>query len=415
MSELAILGGSKVVRLKMPAWPVVENAEKDAVAELMNSGRWWMGEKVEAFERRYAEYHDAAFGIACCNGTVAIEMALAGCGIGAGDEVIVPPYSFIATASAVVTANAVPVFADIEPDTLNLDTNAVEAAITDRTRAILPVHFGGLPCDLDRILEVARKHNLHVVEDAAHSWGTQWRGKGAGSWSDGGTFSFQMSKNMTSGEGGIFITSKQAVADRAWSYHHIGRVRDGQWYEHPLLGTNYRMTEFQAAILLCQLDRLESDVALRERNAEALNRRLAALPGFRLPRREPRVTRRAWHMYDVFFAPEHWEGASRAQFLAALQAEGVPCSGGYGEPLYRQGVFQRIAAGKAGCPFRCPFRNAPPPDYSRIRLPNAERAVQTSIWLPHAALLGTDDFIAQVSDAFEKLWTCRQELIRVKS
>lgn len=414
MSQLAVFGGAKAVSRKCPAWPVVEETEKKAVAELMENGKWWMGEKVAEFERRYAAHHDAAFGVACCNGTVAIEMALVACGIGAGDEVIVPPYTFIASATAVLTANAVPVFADVEPDSFNLDPDAVEAVITERTRAILPVHFGGRPCDLDRILDLARRYGLRVIEDAAHSWGTQWKGKGAGSWSDGGTFSFQMSKNMTSGEGGILITNSEEVADKAWSYHHIGRVKGGQWYEHPLLGTNYRMTELQAAILLCQLDRLDRDVARREENAALLTRRIKDLPGFRCLNRDPRVTRRSWHMFDFFFVPEAWEGASRAQVLAALQAEGVPCSPGYGRPLYQHDFFRHIAAGKAGCPFTCPYRHAAPPAYDQLQLPNAEQVTQRCVWLPQNLLLGTEDLIGQVADALEKVWSARSELRRIE-
>lgn len=415
MGKLAIFGGKKAVTNKLPSWPIVEEAEKNAIAELMDNGKWWMGEKVEEFEQRYAAFHDAKYGIACCNGTVAIEMALVACDIGAGDEVIVPPFSFIATASAVLTANAVPIFVDTEPGSFNIDANAIEAAITERTRAILPVHIAGLPCDMDAILKIAQKYNLRVIEDAAHSWGTQWKGKGVGSLSDGGTFSFQVSKNLASGEGGILITNNQEVADKAWTYHHIGRAKGGEWYDHPFLGTNYRLTELQAAILLCQLDRLERDTAKREQNAEILTRRLQSIPGVKTSRRDPRVTRRSWHMYELLFVPEEWEGATRAQFLAALEAEGVPCSAGYSKPLYQNDVFRKISAEKMGCPFTCPYRKAPPPDYNLLSLPNVERLSSQCFWLWHALLLGETALIEQTADAFEKVWSERKYLNNVKT
>ncbi|MDD3927830.1 MAG: aminotransferase class I/II-fold pyridoxal phosphate-dependent enzyme [bacterium] len=201
MSKLALLGGIPARKEPFAAWPVIEAKDRDRLLEVFDSGKWWYGEKVKEFEEKYAAFQDAGYGVTCCNGTVALEVVLLACGIGAGDEVIVPPYTFMATASAVLKANAVPVFADIELDTCNLDLEDVARKITDKTKAIVPVHIGGLPVDMDAFLKLAKQHKLVLIEDACHSWGSKWQGKGTGAIGDCGVFSFQMSKNITSGEG----------------------------------------------------------------------------------------------------------------------------------------------------------------------------------------------------------------------
>jgi dTDP-4-amino-4,6-dideoxygalactose transaminase len=410
MSKLAIFGGPAAVTIPAPDWPIVEESEIKAVNEVLSSGKWRMSGKVNEFQELFAKFQDTAFGVACSNGTVALEMAFKAFDIGAGDEVIVPPYTFIATATAVLRANAVPIFADLEPDSLNMDADSLEALITERTRAIVPVHFGGLPCDIDKINAIARKHNILVIDDAAHAWGTKWNGQGVGSHTDGATFSFQMTKNITAGEGGIFITNNEEAANMAWSYHHGGRSKDGGWHEHPVLGTNYRMTELQAAILTCQMERLDQHTTRRETAAAVLTQRLESLPGIKTIPRDKRVTRRAWHMYDLFFVPENWEGVSRNRFVDALNAEGVPCSGGYQLPIYRNGFFKEVPEGRKGCPFTCPYRDGPAPVYHELYLPNVERAIKRAVWLHHPLLLGGEKLANQIADAFEKIWENRKEL-----
>jgi len=408
--KLALSGGDRAFQGTLPQWPRVQAAEKQAVVELMENGQWWMGEKVAALEQRFAALQGAEFAVACTNGTVALEMALFACGIGAGDEVIVPSYTFVASAAAVCIARAVPVFIDIQADSLNLDHEMIESLITPRTKAIMPVHFCGHGCDMVRIQEIAKRHGLRIIEDAAHCWGATWQDKGLGSFGDAGTFSFQRSKNMTSGEGGLMLTSDPEVAERAWSYHHGGRSHSGLWYDHPLLGTNCRMIEIQAAILLAQLERLESDNLRRCAAANLLDRRLDAIPGYRLSQRDPRCTKRSWHLYDSFFVPEAWGGIDRDRVVEALKAEGVPATVGYIHPLYRNSFLHNYPSGAAGCPFTCPYREESPPNYAELFHPNAERACQTAIWLPQYLLLAAESDIAQVADAFEKVWENRAEL-----
>ena len=259
MSKLAINGGTPVRTEPFPKWPVWDQNEIDGLANVIKSGKWGSlhGNLVSEFEGKYAKMHDAKYGICVGSGTVGLRIALMAAGIGGeGEEVIVPAYTFIATASAVIEANATPVFVDIDSDTYNIDPEKIEAAITPKTRAIMPVHFGGRPADMDRILEIAQKHNLVVIEDAAQAWGSSWKGTGVGAIGLAGAFSFQSSKNITCAEGGIILSNDDEFAKFARSHANCGRSEDGQWYEHCYWGSNVRLTEFQGAVLMAQLGTL---------------------------------------------------------------------------------------------------------------------------------------------------------------
>ena len=251
MEKLAIAGGRPVTESKPAPWPVIGDSEKENLLQVLESGKWWYGEKVRRFESEYASFQNAKYGVSCMNGSMALEMGLLACGISEGDEVIIPPYTFLATATAVIRVNAVPVFADISLSTCNLDPADVERKITPRTRAIMPVHFAGLPADMDALKAVAAKHSLAIIEDACHSWGSQWKGKGTGAIGDCGVFSFQMSKNITAGEGGILLTDNEEIAEIARSYSNCGRLPNRHNYQHFLPGGNMRMTEMQAAMHIC--------------------------------------------------------------------------------------------------------------------------------------------------------------------
>jgi len=400
-AKLAVQGGAPAHPGPWPSWPVHDEREREALLAVLESGKWWYGERVREFEEKFAAFQNARFGISCTNGTAALELALIGAGIGAGMEVVVPPYTFVATATAVLKANAVPVFGDIDLETLNLDPEAAEAAITPRTAAIFPVHFAGLPADMDRILEIARKYELRVIEDSAHGWGSQWRGKGCGALGDLGGFSFQASKNITAGEGGIVLTDDEGLADTVRSLSNVGRGKDKPWYEHYLTGGNYRMTEFQAALLLAQLTRLEEQTERRARNAALLNEGLTGIEGLHPLREDPRATRRAYHLYGMRLVAEEF-GAPREKFIEAMRAEGVPAGAGYPHPLYRNPLFQRKGTGPTYCPVSCPYYEGEV-DYSQVVCPNAERACQEVVWLPQWALLGTEDDMHQIVEAAEKV------------
>jgi len=392
-SQLAIDGGEPVRRKPWPRWPEWDETDAQSMADVVRGGEWFApsGTQVKAFEEAFARFHGAPYATACTNGTHAIEIALRAAGVRAGDEVIVPPYTFIATASACVQVNAVPVFADIDPDTYNLDPRAAEAAITERTTAIIAVHVAGCPADLDAFPELAKRRGLRLIEDSAQAHAAAWRGRRVGSFGDAGTFSFQASKNLNAGEGGIVLTNDAALYERAWSLINVGRVRDGGRYEHAFLSGNFRMTEWQGALLLSQMRRLEEQTRRRNENALYLAGQLAEIPGIRPLKRDERITCHAYHLFAFRYDAGQFGGKPRQQFLSALRAEGIPCSPGY-TPLYRENAFR---------PDRATHPFAGERDYASVRCPVAERAsTEEAVWLAQTLLLGEradmDDIVAAI-------------------
>lgn len=396
-AALAIHGGTPVRDTTVrpwPAWPVWDSREEEALLRVLHSGKWGShtGTEVHAFEEEFARFQDARYGICNVNGTASLEIALRAAGIAAGDEVIMPPYTFIATATSVLMVNAVPIFADIEPDTYNLDPKAAEAAITPRTRAIIVVHVGGCPVDLDAFTELARKHNLTLIEDSAHAHAASWRGRKVGAIGDLGTFSFQSSKNINAGEGGIIVTDNKQLQERCWSIVNVGRVPDGAWYEHHVLGSNYRLTEFQGALLRAQLTRLPEQAERRTENARFLNAELEKIPGVRPMRLDERVTGHGYHLFLFRYNAADFGGMSREEFLRALSAEGIPCSPGY-VPLYRTDLF-RTQGTVAGAEV----------DYTKVACPVAERAcAEEAVWFTQNMLLGTREDMQEIIDAIAKI------------
>ena len=407
-SPLALHGGAPAARRDWPAWPVWDDAERRGLLEVLESGKWWFGERVRAFERAFADVHHVRHGISCTNGTAAIEIGLRALGVSRGDEVIVPPYTFIATASAVITVGGVPVFADIEPETLCLDPADVARKVTPKTRAVIPVHVAGRFADVDGLARVAAERNVAVLEDAAHAWGSLLDGKGPGTVGRAATFSFQISKNITSGEGGIILTNDDGLAELCRSATNCGRRSGGAWYDHDYLGSNLRMTEFQAAVLLAQLERLEGQMARRERAAAILDRRLAQLPGIRLIRPEPRMTRRSYHMY-IFRVDEAVLGVSRDRFVEALCAEGVPATRGWYHPLYANGVFRKASSAQAAHPITSPL-SGKGLDYSQVRCPVAEQVCRDAVWVPQNVLLADEAAVGAMADAIEKVVAHAREI-----
>lgn len=377
MPKLAVNGGPRVREKPWPAWPIYDEREIDALAEVVRSRQWGRlheGSRTEAFERAFAEYQDAKFGIAVSSGTAALTVALKAAGIDMGDEIIVPAYTFVASATSVLQNNGIPVFVDVQLDTRNIDPDAVEAAITPRTRGIMPVHFGGRAADMDRILGIARRHGLFVVEDAAHGWGATWKDRKLGAIGDAGGVSFQESKHITAGEGGIVLTNNEELAARAFSFHHIGRIPGRPFYEHHFVGWNFRMTEFQAAVLMVQLARLEEQTQRRDENGKLLDARLAEIDGIAPLHREAYMTRISHHGYGFRYDAEAFGGVPRERFLQALNAEGVPAGGAYSYPLYRNPLFTEGNLGRITQYLQFP-------EYASVRCPNAERLCRVSV--PH--------------------------------
>ncbi len=394
---LAIDGGRPLRREPFPAWPVHDEREVQAIREIVESGNWggFPSPNVRAaqFAQAFASYHTARYGICTTSGTTALEVALKAAGVQPGDEVIVPALTFVATAAAALCIGAVPVFVDIDPDTWCIDPDEVEKAVTERTRAIVPVHLGSRMADMDRVVELARRHDLRVIEDCAHMHGGFWRERGAGSIGDLGCFSFQTTKLMTAGEGGLILTSDEELEERCQSYINCGRVRpeDKHASARGVLGWNYRLTEFQAAVLLVQLERLPEQVRLRAENSRFLTDRLNRIEGVATLKEDERVTTPSGYGFYFQYCSEACGSVPRDRFVAALNAEGVPASGALYEPVYRSPEFG--------------WRDAPVPvDYSEVSCPVAERvAYQESVWLPHQLFLGTKQDADDIADAVEKV------------
>ena len=402
MSELALKGGKPVRTKPFPEWPMYDECEERALLDVLRSRKWWYGERVKEFEEKFASYQDARFGITTTSGTTALQIALIAAGVGAGDEVIVPPYTFVATATAVLAVNAIPVFADVDRDTLNLDPEAVREAITEKTKAIIPVHFAGYPADMDELKGIAQEHGLVIIEDACHAWGTDYKGRKVGAIGSMGAFSFQASKNITSSEGGIILTDDEELADLCRSYSNCGRGKDRPWYEHYILGGNYRMTEFQAAILLCQLGRLDDQVTRRMESAKVLDEGLREVEGIELLQQEPKGKRRSYHLYCFRYVQEDFGGVPREKFIEALVAEGIPASPGYPFPLYRNPLFERRGEGPRYCPLSCPYYGKEV-DYTKVHCPNTEQVCREVVWLTQTVLLGSKEDMEDIIRAVRKL------------
>lgn len=404
--KLALLGGTPVRKRPFTSWPIFGKPEEARLLKTLRSGKWGRlhGPEVAEFERRFAKMHGCKHALGVVNGTVSLRIGLMAAGIQADDEVIVPPYTFLSTASAVVESNAIPVFADVELDTFNLDAKAVEAAITPRTRAIIPVHFAGQPADMDALMAIARKHKLVVIEDAAHAHGAIYKKRPAGSIGHLGSFSFQSSKNLTSGEGGAITTNDDKLAEACRSIHSCGRIPGGLWYEHHVMSGNYRLGEFQGAILNCQLSRLEAQTKKRDANGQYLATKLAKFPGLYPQRRIKGCDRHSYHLFMMRVVAEEF-GVSRVKVIKALQAESIPCSGGYVVSLPQQPLFSN----KAFAPYLP--KSAARLDYQHAHLPNSDLLCrEQTIWFEQSIFLGPRSDMDDIARAFEKIYESRHAL-----
>ena len=393
-SRLAIDGGNPIRTTPFPAWPVFDQLEETAILEVLHSGQWGVlaGTKVKQFEADFAAFQQASHGSCVVNGTAGLEVAIRAMGIGPGDEVLTTPYTFIATTNAILLAGAIPVFVDIDPNTFLMDVNQIEASIGPRTRAIMPVHLAGCPIDLDTVIDIARRHQLAVIEDACQAWGAEWKGQRVGAIGDVGVFSFQASKNITAGEGGIIVTNNEDVADMVWSLHNVGRTRTGKWYEHVRVGWNCRMTEWQGAILLAQLSRLPAQLRLRTQNALYLRERLAEIPGIGLLQIAPAITQHAWHIFIFRYDSTAFGGMSRDAFIETLQAEGIPCMPGY-LPLNRSQAVMEALEQLVRTPEDCPV--------------NERLCTDEAVWLPQTVLLGTQSDMDTIVGAIAKIQSAK--------
>jgi len=405
MGKLAMTGGTPVRSAPYPKWPQWDSTERGHLLDVLDSGKWWAteGTKVPEFEAAWARYTRTHHCVAVTNGTHALEVALLGLGIGEGDEVIVTDYTFFASASAVACVNAIPVLVDVDAHTFCIDPDAVVAAITPRTRAIIAVHLAGHPADLDRLTAICARHGLALIEDCAHAHGSAWNGTPVGGFGAAGTWSFQQSKLMTAGEGGAVIAQDPQIAASIRSYADCGR-KPGEWfYSHFALGGNYRMTEWQGAMLLAQLERFPQQHRTRNDNALYLNGELAKLPGVYPQARDQRTTAQGYYCYVVRIDEAQF-GLTRDVIKAALEAEGIPMTASYP-------VVHALAAFKAADGFAPRHRGRSRwPDYASLDLPVSSVTAATTLWFKHQTLMGTRADATHVVEALAKIRTHADEL-----
>jgi dTDP-4-amino-4,6-dideoxygalactose transaminase len=416
MGQLAINGGNPCRVRPFYPWPFYDDRELQLLEEVIRSRRWFSGmrgadpgTKTELLQDRFAAYHDARYGIACCNGTVAIEIALRAAGVGAGDEVIVPALTFIATLSAVLQVNAIPVVVDTLYENHCIDPAAIEAAITDRTKAVIPVHFGGFSCDMDRIMEIARPRKLCVIEDAAHAHGSVYKGRKIGSLGHMATFSFQESKSMTAGEGGMITTNDPDLAESCIMYRSCGRKEGESWYVHYAMPVNYRLSELQSAVLLAQMERLDDQVRRKNEAMRFLTNDLNQIGGLEAVPGDGKTDVNGLYLFLLRYDPSHFSGTSRDQFVKALNAEGIPSHIGYPWPLTRNPMFQDIPQGAKGCPYSCPYYGKEV-NLADTPLPVSERICAETVVIPHQVLLSPDEDLADIGKAVRKIRDNSREL-----
>jgi perosamine synthetase len=410
-SRAALLGGTPVRRTPFPSWPVADAREEQALVGLIRSGAWFRGQQCAAFETAYASLTGAKHCLATANGTSALVTSLAALGVGPGDEVIVPPYTFIATVNAVLLLNALPVFVDSDIETFQIDARKVEQAMTDRTRAVIPVHLGGSAADLDTVLEVARRRGVPVIEDACQAHLAEWRGRKVGTYGKTGCFSFQASKNLNSGEGGAILTDDEALVEACYRFHNNsrGRRNTGNDFSYRSTGANLRMTEFQAALLVAQMTRLEAQARTREENAAYLTGLLKQIPGITPARMYEGCTRNAYHLYMFRYDASRFSGLPRAAFLKALRAEGVPAGAGY-SPLNKE-PFLEEAFSRRG--FRTIYSKSRLDAWrERNRCPQNDRLCTEAAWMVQTMLLGPRQDMDEIAEAIRKVQTHAAQLAK---
>ncbi len=406
---LAMLGGQPVRTKPWPKWPMWNpETDEERVLKVLRSGVWSRAGVVTEFEKKWAETIGAKRCLAVVNGTNALITSLVQLNIGGGDEVIVTPYTFIACIQAVLMAGAMPVFVDIDPETFQINPDKIEAKITSRTRAIMPVHILGLPSDMERIMEIAKKHNLLVVEDACQAWLAEVNHKKVGTFGNAGCFSFQNSKNIPIGEGGAIVSDDDMFMDRCYSYHNYGlpygAVIGAVGNEAVQLGTKIRLTEYQAAIGLAQLVRLESQTVKRIQNAEYLKSRINNIPGIIPYKLYNNVTRAAFHIFAFRYKKEEFKGLSRDKFLRALSAEGIPNLSGYAPFLNKQPYLANAFQSKN-------FQKMYPKemlDYNKFaernQCPENDVLCGEAVWFMHNLLLGDQSDMDDIVMAIEKIY-----------
>lgn len=410
----AVMGGKPVKADAFPGWPVEDSRDENAVVEVVRSGKWGrgVGQKTVQFEEKFAQLMNAQHCLATSSGTSALLITLNALGIGPGDEVIVPPYTFVACVNAILMCHALPVFVDTNPDTFQLDAGKLEGVITEKTAAIMPVHLGGSTFDVDAVQAVARKHKLAIVEDSCQSHLAEWKGKRTGSFGSGGCFSFQASKNLNSGEGGAILSPNADFIEQCYTFHNNGRsrVQKGYDFSYRTRGLNLRMTEFQAGLLATQMSRLDEQSKKRGENASYLTGMLTEMQGLQAARMHEGCTRNAYHLFMMRYDPRHFGGLARSKFLKALEAEGIPASGGY-YPLNKEPFLKNAFSGRGFQAIYSKERLAKWDQNNHV--PANDKLCSEAVWFTQNMMLGPHRDMDQIVEAVRKIQRYAGELAKV--
>lgn len=390
---LAINGGKAYRRKPFPKWPKSDEREATLINEVLESGNWWRvtGEKVKKFEKYFSKFQNTEYCLGVTSGTHAIELSLASLGIGKGDEVVLPAFTYISTGSAVVCSNATPVLVDVDEETFCISPDAFEAAITAKTKAVIAVHMAGNACDMERICEIANKYGIKVIEDSAHGHGGEYKGRRLGSIGNVGIFSFQNGKLMTCGEGGVIVTNDNVIYENAYLRHGVGRPLNDSGYNHNVLGSTSRMSEFHAAILLAQMERVDDMNKLREKNAVYLDRLLSDIDGVIPQKRSKGTTIFTHYMYMFYFDSSKFNGMTRNEFVEVLRAEGIPANIAFpvvsDTKLFREQNFDRRIDN-----YKC-----------NADLSFARKIANEVICMPHCVLEGDESDLEDIRGAILKI------------
>ena len=427
MGNLALNGGIRVRTEEALPWPRATAQDEQAVLDVLREGPWSRisADRARDFERNFADFQGARYGVSLNSGTSALELGLLAMGIKPGDEVILSPYTFMASATSILVTRGTPIFVDIDPDTYNINPDLIEAAITDRTFAIMAVHFGGLACDMQRILNIAKKHGLKVIEDASHAHGATWNDRGLGCIGDVGAFSLGSSKNLSAGEGGILLINDEETYSNAAKLHDLwtgglvqrsgdsggGSFSAGKNWTFPQATPNYRLSEILAALLASGLTRLEDEIQIRADNGRYLDDLVEDHPGINIRRRDAYVTRNSQYIYIFKYHADEFDGLPRETFVKAMAAEGIPVNIAYPRGCHKQPVFHDYRD-NADWPYNRFFGDSTV-DYAAVECPVTDYLCESeTIWLSGSYMLDAGrEGMDQVAEAVDKIRANTAELM----
>ena len=400
----ALLGGTRTFEGRFPSWPIYDRTEEQALIEVLRSDKWGRldGDVTAKFEAEFAKYMGMKHALGTSGGTTALSSMLGALEVGPGDEVIIPAYTFVATYNVVVLNYALPIIVDTDIESFQIDVKKMERAITKATKVLMPVHMGGIPADLDKIVAMGQKHNIPIIEDACQAPGSEWRGKKVGSWGIGGAFSFQSSKNLNCAEGGAVTTNNSEFYKACYAFHHQGQTENAAGFGtgEGTRGANFRMTEWQSRMLLAQMTRLKEQDTRRTENATYLSSLLKDIKGITPAKPYAASTNVSYHLFMYRYDQRQFAGMSRARFIEALRAEGVSTNTGYGR-LDRDPYVTALA--KNPYYLKVYGEKAMKDWLESLKCPQNVKLTDEALWLGQSILLGSRQDMEKIAEAMQKI------------